>query len=330
MSTHTVNVIEISELRPHGNADKLEIVPIGGWQAVVRKGDFSVGDRAVYIQPDYTVPTDRDEFRFLAREGKERHRLKAVRLRGVLSYGLLIPLPGHLSEASVGDNVMDALNVQRYEPPISTFRGGGIDDSLPYDLHPAIIAPKFDIESLANYDSVIKEGEPVYITEKVHGANARYLFVDGVFYCGSRTRWLKPDVDNVWTRAAKSDPRIEAWCRRHEGMVLYGEVFGSVQSLRYGRAPGEVSFIAFAAMYRGEWIDFSLVRGDDVPTAPLLHAGPFSLDIVKSLAEEDSRLGPEGHMMEGVVVVPFHERRDDTIGRVALKHISARYWEHGD
>ena len=93
MSTHSVTVIEIKEVRPHDNAERLEIVPIGGWQAVVKKGQFKLGDRAIYIQPDYTVPTARPEFAFLAKEGRSRHRLKAIRLRGVLSYGLLISVP---------------------------------------------------------------------------------------------------------------------------------------------------------------------------------------------------------------------------------------------
>lgn len=38
MSTHSVNIIEIAEVRRHQNAERLEIVPVGGWQAVVKKG----------------------------------------------------------------------------------------------------------------------------------------------------------------------------------------------------------------------------------------------------------------------------------------------------
>ena len=83
MSTHSVNIIEIGEVLPHDNAERLEIVPVGGWRAVVKKGQFTRGDRAVYIEPDYTVPTTHPDFAFLAREGRDRHRFKAVRLRGV-------------------------------------------------------------------------------------------------------------------------------------------------------------------------------------------------------------------------------------------------------
>lgn len=40
MSTHSVNVIEIQEVQNHPNADKLEVIPVGGWQVIVGKGQF--------------------------------------------------------------------------------------------------------------------------------------------------------------------------------------------------------------------------------------------------------------------------------------------------
>lgn len=328
MSTHSVNVIEISEVRPHGNAERLEIVPVGGWQAVVRKGQFSVGDRAVYIQPDYTVPTARPEFSFLARDGKERHRLKAVRLRGALSFGLLIPVPDDLAGRALGNDVMADLGIERYEPPV-VMSGA---DEIPADQCPKTYASKFDVEALANFPGVIPDGEPVLVTEKIHGGNARYLVEDGVFFMGSRTRWLKPDVAHHWKRAADADPRIEAWCRAHPGVVLYGEVYGAVQSLKYGMKPGNVGFAAFAASDKGEWIDtLALIDDETLPTAPLVYCGPFSSDVL-ALAEQDSSVpgAGAGHMREGLVIVPERERRDDHIGRVALKHISNRYWEWAD
>jgi RNA ligase (TIGR02306 family) len=325
MSEHSVNVVEIAEVRPHDNAERLEIVPVGGWQAVVKKGQFVPGDRAVYIEPDYTVPTTRPEFAFLAKEGRDRHRLKAVRLRGVLSFGLLIPLPAELSDRAPGDDVMTALDITRYEPAIKLAKA----DDLPEVEWPKVYASKFDVESLQRFSDVLTPGEPVIVTEKIHGANARFLWSAGVFYVGSRTRWLKPDAGHPWSRAAAADPRIRAWCETHPDVVLYGEIYGPVQSLKYGSA-NEVRFAAFAASERGQWWDVDRLLGDEaIPSAPVLWRGPYDPGAILPLAEHDSAVdGAEpGHMREGLVIVPTQERRHEKIGRVALKYVSNRYWE---
>ena len=331
MSTHAVNVIEIEEVRHHPNAERLEIIPVGGWQAVTKKGQFAVGDRAVYVEPDYTVPTDRPEFAFLAKPGRERHRLKAVRLRGELSYGLIIPLPPHIADRPVGSNVMAELDIARWEPEVKLTMA----DELPQDQWPATFAPKFDVESYEKFPHVIADSEPVIVTEKVHGANARYTFVDGVFHQGSRQRWLIPDGGHIWGRAAAHNAAIRQWCEINPGTVLYGEIYGNVQSLTYGLGNGEVRFIAFAAVKGGRWIDqgmlFDEMTQASIPHCPVLYRGPFDHDEIRRIAESDSKVASvAGHMMEGVVVVPARERFHASIGRVAVKHISDRYWELTD
>lgn len=327
MSAHAVRIIEIGEVRPHANAERLEIIPVGGWQAVVKKDQFKPGDRAVYIEPDYTVPTAHPDFAFLAREGKERHRLKAVRLRGVLSFGLLIPVPNEVATMATGDDVMAALGIERYAPPIKL----ASSDELPQDEWPALYTPVFDVENIQKFPDMLTSGESVIITEKIHGANARYVFHKGRFYMGSRTRWLKPDVAHIWKLAADATPSLQAFCENNPDTILFGEVFGRVQSLKYG-SPNEVRFAAFAALKADQWCDlpklYEWLDGEGVPVAPLLYIGPFDREIALQLAEQDSEVAGAGEQMkEGVVITPTHERRDENIGRVTFKLISNRYWE---
>ena len=326
MSTHSVNIIEIGEVKPHENADRLCVVPVGGWSCVVAKDSFKQGDRAIYIEPDYVVPTDRPEFAFLAKEGRAEHRLKAIRLRGVISFGLLIPVPSELAERAVGDDVMEVLGIRRHEPPVKLMRPGA-DDTLPHAEWPEVYSSKFDVEALRNYEDIFSPGEPVVVTEKAHGGNMRVVGWNGAVYVGSRTRWLQRNMRSAWTVALT--PEIEAWRLANPDVVLYGEVYGPVQELKYGQK--EPRFVAFAALEKGEWWNADKLRASlaihNVPYAPVLYEGPYDRDLIANLAEEDSRLSLKaGDLMEGVVIVPARERRDDKIGRVILKLISNRYW----
>ena len=68
----------IRELNPIPGADNIEVAKIKGWNVVVKKGEFNVGDKIVYCEVDSILP-ERPEFEFL----KDRHyRIKTVKLRG--------------------------------------------------------------------------------------------------------------------------------------------------------------------------------------------------------------------------------------------------------
>lgn len=328
MSTHQVTIFEVESVLPHSNADALEIVPVNGWQAIVRKGDFTPGKRAIFIEPDYIVPTDREYFKFLAKAGKTHHRLKAAKLRGVVSFGLIISVPQELQHIVDGVAMMEALGVIRYEPAVKYLTS----NELPHEDMPNIFCPKFDIESFKNYPKLIPPETIVYVTEKIHGANARYLWADDRFYIGSRNRWIKPEDDTVWKAAVDTRPEILTWCKANPETVLFGEIFGKVQSLTYG-SPNSVHFVGFAALSRQTgWIKqadlFLSLLGQGVSHAPLLYHGPLKDAPIATLCEEDSSVpnAPKGHMREGVVVVPEKEEVGPSAGRMALKQISDRYW----
>lgn len=166
MSTHAVNIISIDNLNPHPNADKLQLSLIGGWQCVIGK-DVKLGDKMVYIEPDYVVPTDHPSFAFLKSNvigAKPTKRITVRRFRGEISQGLLVPVPSELADLPVGTNVIEQLGITRYEPPEEVSMGGNIKSgpSLQY-------APKFDVESYQRYTDHISENEEVIATEKIHG-----------------------------------------------------------------------------------------------------------------------------------------------------------------
>ena len=86
-------VVELT-VRDHPDADRLEIAGHGGYQMVVGKGVWSTGDRAVYVPEASVLPGSLIEEMGLTGRlaGKGRDRVKVVRLRGVVSQGLVVPL----------------------------------------------------------------------------------------------------------------------------------------------------------------------------------------------------------------------------------------------
>jgi RNA ligase (TIGR02306 family) len=202
-STSKVEVLPIT-LEKHPNADNLSIARIFGYTCVVNTQQWQGIGHAAYIPPDNTVDVSRPEFSFLVKDAKSngRARIKAKKIRGIISFGLLVPAP---LDSVPGQDVSELLGVEHYEPPIpgtsKNDRGGlqlGGEVVSPPDLPFAV--PKYDIDAFRRYAQLVfHEGEPVIVTEKIHGANARYVYHNGQMYCGSRTEWKKefPDYSHI-------------------------------------------------------------------------------------------------------------------------------------
>lgn len=314
MSDHSIPVVEVL-LSPHPNADSLSIVSVGAFTCCVRSADWKDGMLAAYIPPDSVVDTMRPEFAFLA--GHERIRVK--RLRGVISMGLLVPAPLGMA---VGDNAAEALNVSHYEPPIPADTGG--ESAKP----PSGWRPVYDVENIRRYPTIILPGELVTVSEKLHGASGRWCFDGGVFHCGSRTEWKRESDTNLWWRAFRQTPELADILRDRPEMTIYGEVYGQVQDLKYGAAPGEVRVGVFDVLDGARWIDGNEARDrySRLPWVPLLYRGPFDLNAVLALAEGKTLAGG-GHVREGCVVKPQTERACIEIGRVQLKAVGSGYLE---
>lgn len=333
MSTHTIEIVCVEDIVPHPDPEvtRMELTHIGGWQCCVGKGQFRPGDKAVYIPPDYCVPLARSEFAFLRKENddvtKTHERIKVRKFKGTISQGLLISVPAEFANREVGSNIMAELDIIRYEPSMKgcTYSTGGM-----FVSPPEVYAPTFDVENFERYRGVFEPGEMVVITEKIHGANARFCFVNGEMFCGSHRNWMKQDEKNLWWIALQQNPAIEVFCKKHPSYVLYGEVFGQVQSLKYGAAPGQIFFAAFALKSPdGKWVNFgdmeSLCVDAGVSTVPVICQCKYDESTCRQLAEGRTTWPGADHIREGVVVVPVQEREHRKIGRVILKFVSNEY-----
>ena len=377
-STHEVTIVPI-ELESHPNADTLSFVNVfGGYTCVVRTQDWQDVKLGAYIPPDSLVDTSRPEFLFLAAKARSDglHRVKAMKLRGIVSFGLMIPAP---EGAELGQDVASQLNVTHYEPPMPGEQraSNGLVTGGEVASPPDIFSPKYDLDAFRKYHTLLIPGEKVWITEKIHGCNARYVYRDGKMHCGSRTEWKKefPDyshvtmdwlrervfkkvdgndesavkiVDedrckaiydklhsqvasrNLWWNALSQEPEIEKWCRDHPDKVLYGEVFGNVQNLKYGHDQTKTLSIATFDILDGmRWLNAQEARdaAPNVPWVPYIGTYDYEFDVVVAFSDGGSLWPGAQHYREGCVVKPIIERNDAHIGRICLKCVGSTYLE---
>jgi len=92
------SIRKIGNLQPIKDADRIELAIVDGWKVVVNKGVHTIGELIVYFEIDSLLPIQ-EEFEFLRKssykmmsDGTEGFRLKTIRLRGVYSQGLILPL----------------------------------------------------------------------------------------------------------------------------------------------------------------------------------------------------------------------------------------------
>lgn len=311
MSIHETKVVKIGHARPHPNADALEILDIWGFQCVVRKGEWNPGDLAAYIEPDSIVPAT-EQFAFL----KDSRRIKVRRFRGVYSQGLLVKPPEGVKE---GDNVFDLMGIEHYEPPMKCQNVDSVPNGPKW-------CPVYDVENWRKFSHVLMPGEVVVVTEKIHGANGRFMFDGERLWFGSRTGWKV--AESPWGQAAAKIPQIESWCREHPNVCLYGEVFGPIQDLRYGGALQFRAFDSFA-LDGMQWThDFQALPEEF--KAPILFSGEYDANVVAALAEGESTIPGAGHIREGCVISAFEHRASSSVrqmGAVKLKVIGNGYME---
>jgi len=309
MSEFKVKVVRINNMEKHPRADNLSIVRIQDYPVVIRTEDFRIGDKAVYIPVDAVVPSDDPQFSFL--DG--HNRIKARKFRGVFSMGLLIPAKEEWKE---GEDVREQLRITKYEPP-EPFSSDDVEEAT------GLYIPKYtDMEGLRAYPNILQEGENVAITEKIHGANARFVWINNRLWVGSHKQMKKVNVNNIWGRIALQE-KLDDILKNYPDMMLFGEIYGWVQSLHYGLSKGQYAIAFFDVMDRinGKYLSWSEVKAflEEIhkPLVPIIYEGKWCKEL-KSLAEGKSLIC-SNQIREGIVIRPVIERWNDEIGRVILK-----------
>ena len=355
MSSFNVQVRRLS-LTPHPNADKLEIGQVDGYQFIVGKDQFKDGDLGVYIPEQAVVPDELiSQMGLTGRlSGPQANRVKAVKLRGVVSQGLFYrpagdALPGHWDD---GTDVAEELGIKKYEPEVPTYLRGemaqrpGNTPKSPRIPHPdqssaptavdTDVFGSYDLENIKHFPNALIQGQPVIMTEKLHGTCLCVGIIGGEEVVSSKGVAakgfvLKPSETNTYWRAARQFNlfdrlRIFLDAEHLDEVMLYGEILG-VQDLMYDLAPGELTFRAFDLKTRDGFMSYGpflqTCRLYGIPTVPVLYHGPFSQAKLDEHTSGKSSLAD--HIREGVVVRPLIETYHPHIGRLVFKSVSPAY-----
>ncbi|MFJ8014428.1 RNA ligase (ATP) [Streptomyces sp. NPDC096339] len=348
MSTLRVTAEELT-VHEHPNADALELAQVGLYRAVIAKGAYRTGEFAVYIPEQAVLPAGLiEELGLTGRlAGGSADRVKAVRLRGELSQGLVCrpsALDGVdlVKAAEDGTDFAELLGITKWAPPIPTTMSGEVEAAP--DLLPWV-----DIENLQRYPQIFEEGEPVVLTEKLHGTACLFTYVvEGGRSLvtskgfGSKGLALKEEERNLYWRAVRGHdvPAVAAELAARLGATrigIFGEVYGAgVQDLAYGTdvrtadAPPGLAVFDVSAEIDGQvrWLDpAELFAGGELPLVPRLYEGPYVLDTVLEWASgRETVSGKALHLREGVVIRPATERYSPVVGgRAIAKAVSPAY-----
>ena len=272
-----VTVEKILDVKPASNADALEIVKVRGWNVVVKKGDFKVGDVVLYFEIDSTLPESDSRFSFLMHKGVKSivvdgvdyrgHVLRTMKLRGNLSQGLVLPLSDFPEVNPESEDIAGDLGVVKYEPPIPANLSGQILGKFPSEVR------KTDAERVQNLESswdAIKKHRWV-ATEKIDGSSVTLGF-DGEKFRACSRNWELRVTDDLSSYDVAKRYGIADVLKAHPGLWIQAELAGPGVQGNKLRLSGQRLFI-FNVIKNGEYLPRSQwhdrLLKNAAPTLPL-------------------------------------------------------------
>jgi len=209
-----VTIRKINDIQPIDGADMIVLAIVDGWQVVVKKDEFQIGDYCVFFEIDSFLPASDGRYAFLAKNGTktddagvERIRLRSIKLRKQLSQGLALPISSfldffygisgirHVMQPSTEElmgiatiychqleetrhGIEEFLNVTKYERPEDRQGGGGNKAKTAGNF--PIFIPKTDEDRVQNvfgkYSQTMQD-VPFRKSLKLDGSSETIAFV---------------------------------------------------------------------------------------------------------------------------------------------------------
>ena len=284
-------VARITEIRPIPGADNIEQVTVGGWNCIVQKRQYAAGGLVVVATTDAVIPQELSDAMNVTSYLRKGQRVRTVKLRGVYSECLIIPLmyvpKGNINTYTEGKDMMEVMNIFKYEPPaVQVQLASG--RKIKYHQNPNF-GVYYKFPNIKNVTGMFTDEDRVQITRKIHGTNARYgivkkrnlslwdkvkkfvrladEWIEYEYVYGSHNVEKGSDSQgfydtDVWrTIADKYDIKDKLWTyvKLHgpsvigSGVVLYGEIYGPGIQKNYDYGLKDMQFTGFDFVENGEY-----------------------------------------------------------------------------
>jgi RNA ligase (TIGR02306 family) len=326
------SIQRVDNLVPIEGADFIEEAQVLGWRVIVKKGEFQVGDLGVFFEVDSVLPVA-EWNAFL----KGRQRIKTVRMRGVLSQGLLLPLsilplPDGFPENTpdydrpiwrVGEDVTELLGVTKWEPEVKF--GGETGVGWPFPTR----VPKTDEIRVQTVPDVLEEmhGIPYVATVKLDGTSFTAMHDGEKLIVCSRNYSLNPELGGpYWEMAKRLD--LETKLKNFPGVAIQGELCGpGIQKNRLRLQENELYLYSLYDTCKGRYYNHDAVKlfaeVFGLQTVPLAFEGDAFNYTLEELLERAKGNYASGQRREGIVIRPRYERYSKVLrGRLSFKVIN--------
>lgn len=363
-STYKVPYTSILDIQPHNNAERLEVATVYGFQVIVSKGRYKVGDKTVYIPIDSILPENLEK-KLFPEDSKiklNNHRVRQIKIRGLASQGMLVN-PDEISDLVNPKYLQDEqdlkkiLNVKKYEPPVKSvsLNAGQGGQRNKKNENPNF--HKYNgLDNIKWFPNKFNEQTMVVIQEKLHGTNARASIMP---YAATSLKKkilqflrLAPKVENCYGSnnveiSAKSTykgfygedvygsvfNKIDVFNKIKFGEAVYGEIIGPGIQKGYGYGLKEHAFILFDVKVlqsdgKQKWLSPSEVKAFAIERGfqfvPVVYEGPFNKELAYTMTRGPSLFYPGEKVREGIVIKAA-ENYSVEGNKQALKWISEDY-----
>ncbi|TAE73329.1 MAG: RNA ligase (ATP) [Bacteroidetes bacterium] len=321
------SIQKIKSLSDIPEADNIQKATVLGWELVVKKNEFEVGDFCVYCEIDSVMPDDNPAFEFLR---NKNFRIKTIRLRGQVSQGICLPVSILPQEIEIVEDkeVTEILGITKYDPPMPASLAGEMEGYFPTFI------PKTDETRVQVLQELLDKyvGQIFYVTEKLDGTSVTYFIQDGEFGVCSRNYQIKESNTNTFWQVAHT-LGIEQKLRALGGnWALQGELVGeNIQKNKYKLKGQQVFLFNIFNSDKFDYLDFedflAMAKKLEMKTVPILETDYVLENNIRDLVEKsigDSVL-IKNVKREGIVLRPLQEKTERTYGRVSFKAINPEF-----